>query len=110
MLLVVVGGKSDQEGVTMVTFSIGDAKGIPGVKEFDIEIDPDQGLEPADVDEALKWPSGPEVFADRPVQVNVYAPSTVDRVLLDTLIERVKERFKGWGIEPAWNIQVPPKD
>jgi len=93
----------------MVTCSIGDTESLPGMKAFDIKIDPDKGLEPADVDYAVAFPSGPGEFTGRPVQVNVYGPSTTDRNLLDKLVQRVTERLKGWRIEPAWNIQVPPK-
>ena len=94
----------------MVKCDIGDSESPLGLKRFDIVIDADKGLEPADVDYVVAFPSGQEVFAGRPVQVNVYGPSTTDRDLLDTLVEGIHERLTGWGIPSAWNVNVPPKD
>jgi hypothetical protein len=78
----------------MVKCDIGDSESPLGLKRFDIVIDADKGLEPADVDYVVAFPSGPEVFAGRPVQVNVYDPSTTDRDLLDAR--------KGCRRTPRW--------
>jgi hypothetical protein len=94
----------------MVECDIGDSESRLGLKRFDILIDADKGLEAADVDYVVAFPSGPEVFAGRPVQVNVYGPSTTDRDLLDTLVKGVGGRLDGWSIPSAWNIHVPPLD
>jgi hypothetical protein len=91
----------------MVTCSIGDADSIPGVKAFDIEIDPDEGLTPGDVPSVIGFPSGAEDFTGRVVQVNVYGVSTTNRRLLKELVDGVAGRLKRWGLEPAFNIHVP---
>jgi hypothetical protein len=62
-----------------VTCDIGDSESPFGLKRFDIAIDADKGLEPADVDYVVAFPSGPEIFVGRPARVNVYGPSTTDR-------------------------------
>jgi hypothetical protein len=94
----------------MVKCDIGDSESPLGLKRFDIVIDADKGLEPSDVDYVVAFPTGPEVFVGRPVQVNVYGPSTTDRNLLDTLVKDIRERLDRWSIPSAWNIHVPPKD
>lgn len=90
-----------------VKCSIKEAESLPGISAFDIEIDADLGLDVRDIDYVIDFPSGPDAFTDRVVQVNVYGPSTTDQTLLDKLVRGVVERLRGWNLEAAVNNYVP---
>lgn len=71
-----------------------------------VEIDPDVGLAPGDVDFVLDFFSERQRFTDSVVQVDIYGPSTTNRDLLEQLKRKAAERVRELGKEPAFNVFV----
>lgn len=77
---------------------------VAEMKRVDLEIDPDVGLEPQDVEVVLDLLSDAGRFKDQVVQVNIFRPSTTHPALLKRLTSAINERLRQLGKEPAFNI------
>jgi hypothetical protein len=90
-----------------VICSITDADSIPGIKAFDIEIDPDEGLDAADIDVVLDVLRSSDDLTGPVVRVNIYGSSATDPWLLERLTREVTARLRGRGVEPAFKVHIP---